>query len=58
MPTSKQEPEAVREKIRQLENRQKILLNRKTRRRSAKRGHTALLSAGPFWKASFPKSSL
>ena len=29
MPTFKQEPEAVREKIRQLENRQKILLNRK-----------------------------
>jgi hypothetical protein len=29
MSTFKQEPENVREKIRQLENRQKILLNRK-----------------------------
>ncbi|MGW8115211.1 hypothetical protein ACVS9P_08595 [Caproicibacterium sp. NSD3] len=48
MPISKQEPEIVQEKIRQLKNRQKILLNRKadaerkmrTYRLIERRGHS------------------
>ncbi|WP_411677464.1 DUF3847 domain-containing protein [Caproicibacter sp.] len=48
MPTSKQESEAVREKIRQLENRQKILLNRKADAERKARTHR-LIERGARW---------
>ena len=53
MPSS-QEPEAVREKIRQLENRQKILLNRKTDAERKARAHR-LIERGAVLESVFPE---
>ncbi|MVB10553.1 hypothetical protein CAFE_12480 [Caprobacter fermentans] len=53
MPSS-QEPEAVREKIRQLENRQKILLNRKTDSKRKERTHR-LIERGAILESIFPE---
>jgi hypothetical protein len=52
MPTFKQEPEAVREKIRQLENRQKILLNRKADAERKARTHR-LIERGAILESVF-----
>jgi hypothetical protein len=54
MPTSKQEPEAVREKIRQLKNRQKILLNRKADAERKARTHR-LIEHGAILESIFPE---
>ena len=56
MPTPKQEPEAVREKIRQLENRQKILLNRKADAERKARTHR-LIEHGAILESVFPEIS-
>lgn len=53
MPSS-QEPEAVREKIRQLENRQKILLNRKADAERKARAHR-LIERGAILESVFPE---
>ena len=49
-----QEPEAVREKIRQLENRQKILLNRKADAERKARTHR-LIERGAILESVFPE---
>ena len=54
MPTAKQEPETVREKIRQLENRQKILLNRKANAERKARTHR-LIERGAILESVFPE---
>lgn len=54
MPTSKQESEAVREKIRQIENRQKILLNRKADAERKARTHR-LIERGAILESVFPE---
>lgn len=54
MPASSQEPEAVREKIRQLENRQKILLNRKADAERKARTHR-LIERGAILESVFPE---
>lgn len=54
MPASSQEPEAVREKIRQLENRQKILLNRKADAERKSRTHR-LIEHGAILESIFPE---
>lgn len=54
MPMSKQEPETVREKIRQLENRQKILLNRKADTERKARTHR-LIERGAILERVFPE---
>ena len=54
MPTFKQEPEAVRVKIRQLENRQKILLNRKADAERKARTHR-LIERGAILESVFPE---
>lgn len=54
MSTSKQEQEAVREKIRQLENRQKILLNRKADAERKARTHR-LIERGAILESVFPE---
>lgn len=48
------EPEAVREKIRQLENRQKILLNRKADAERKTRTHR-LIERGAILESVFPE---
>ena len=55
MPTSKQEPEVVREKIRQLENRRKILLNRKADAERKARTHR-LIERGAILESVFPET--
>jgi hypothetical protein len=52
MSTSSQEPEAVQEKIRQLENRQKILLNRKADAERKARTHR-LIERGAILESVF-----
>nr|WP_196792691.1 DUF3847 domain-containing protein [Scardovia inopinata] len=54
MPTSKQELEAVREKIHQLKNRQKILLNRKADAERKARTHR-LIEHGAILESVFPE---
>ena len=54
MPTFKQEPENVPEKIRQLENRQKILLNRKADAERKMRTHR-LIERGAILESVFPE---
>lgn len=54
MPTSKQEPETMREKIRQLQNRQKILLNRKADAERKARTHR-LIERGAILESVFPE---
>ncbi len=54
MQTQKPEPEAVREKIRQLENQQKILLNRKTDAERKARTHR-LIERGAILESVFPE---
>ena len=54
MPTAKQEPETVWEKIRQLENRQKILLNRKANAERKVRTHR-LIERGAILESVFPE---
>ena len=54
MPTSKQKPEFVKEKIRQLENRQKILLNRKADVERKARTHR-LIERGAILESVFPE---
>jgi hypothetical protein len=54
MPTFKQEPDAVRVKIRQLENRQKILLNRKADAERKARTHR-LIECGAILENVFPE---
>lgn len=54
MPTFKQEPEAGWEKIRQLENRQKILLNRKADAERKTRTHR-LIERGAILESVFPE---
>ena len=51
------EIESVQEKIRQLKNRQKVLLKKAIRRRAQGTDAIALLSAEPFWRAFFRRSS-
>ena len=51
---SSQEPEAVREKIRQLENQQKILLNRKADAERKARTHR-LIKRGAVLESVFPE---
>lgn len=52
--SSSQGPEAVREKIRQLENRQKILLNRKADAERKARTHR-LIERGAILESVFPE---
>ena len=52
--SSSQRPEAVREKIRQLENRQKILLNRKADAERKARTHR-LIERGAILESVFPE---
>lgn len=52
--SSLQEPEAVREEIRQLENRQKILLNRKANAERKARTHR-LIERGAILESVFPE---
>ena len=52
--SSSQKPEAVREKIRQLENRQKILLNRKADAERKARTHR-LIERGAILESVFPE---
>jgi hypothetical protein len=54
MSTSRQEPETVREKIRQLKNRQKILLNRKADAERKARTHR-LIERGAILESVFPE---
>lgn len=54
MSTQKQEPESVKEKIRQLENRQKILLNRKADAERKARTHR-LIERGAILESVFPE---
>ena len=54
MPTSKQEQEAVRERICQLENRQKILLNRRANAERKARTHR-LIEHGAILESVFPE---
>ena len=54
MSTQKPEPEVVREKIRQLENRQKILLNRKADAERKARTHR-LIERGAILESVFPE---
>ncbi len=54
MSTSKQEQEAIREKIRRLENRQKILLNRKADAERKARTHR-LIERGAILESVFPE---
>lgn len=54
MLTQKPEPEVVREKIRQLENRQKILLNRKADAERKARTHR-LIECGAILESVFPE---
>ena len=54
MSTSKQEQEAIREKIRRLENRQKILLNRKADAERKARTHK-LIERGAILESVFPE---
>ena len=56
MSTSKQEQEAIREKIRRLENRQKILLNRKADAERKARTHR-LIERGAILKSVFPETA-
>ena len=56
MPTQKPEPEVVRKKIRQLENRQKILLNRKADAERKARTHR-LIERGAILKSVFPETA-
>lgn len=51
---SSQEPEAVRKKIRQLENQQKILLNRKINAERKERTHR-LIERGAILESVFPE---
>ena len=55
MSTSKQEQEAIREKIRRLENRQKILLNRKADAERKARTHR-LIERGAILESVFPET--
>jgi hypothetical protein len=52
--SSSQNPEAVRERIRQLENRQKILLNRKADAERKARTHR-LIERGAILESVFPE---
>ncbi|WP_326975421.1 DUF3847 domain-containing protein [Caproicibacter sp. BJN0012] len=54
MSTQKPEPEVVRKKIRQLENRQKILLNRKADTERKARTHR-LIERGAILESIFPE---
>jgi hypothetical protein len=54
MSTQKQEPESVKDKIRQLENRQKILLNRKADAERKARTHR-LIERGAVLESVFPE---
>jgi hypothetical protein len=54
MSTQKPEPEAVREKIRQLKNRQKILLDRKADAERKARTHR-LIERGAILESVFPE---
>jgi hypothetical protein len=54
MPTQKPEPEVVLKKIRQLKNRQKILLNRKTNAERKARTHR-LIERGAILESVFPE---
>ncbi|QNK40273.1 DUF3847 domain-containing protein [Caproicibacter fermentans] len=54
MSTQKQEPESVKDKIRQLENRQKILLNRKADAERKARTHR-LIERGAILESVFPE---
>lgn len=54
MSTQKPEPEVVRKKIRQLENRQKILLNRKADAERKARTHR-LIERGAILESMFPE---
>ena len=54
MPTFKQEPEAVREKIRQLQNRQEVVLNRKIDAKRKARTHR-LIERGAILESVFPE---
>jgi hypothetical protein len=54
MSTQKQEPESVKEKIRQLENRRKILLNRKADAERKARTHR-LIERGAILESVFPE---
>ena len=54
MPASKQEQEAVRERICQLENRQKILLNRRANAERKARTHR-LIEHGAILERVFPE---
>jgi hypothetical protein len=54
MSTQKPEPEAVKEKIRQLKNRQKILLNRKADAERKARTHR-LIERGAILESVFPE---
>ena len=54
MSTQKPEPEVVRKKIRQLENRQKILLNRKAHAERKARTHR-LIERGAILESVFPE---
>ena len=54
MSTQKPEPEVVRKKIRQLENRQKILLNRKADAERKARTHR-LIERGAILESVFPE---
>ncbi len=56
MSTSKQEQEAIREKIRRLENRQKILLNRKADAERKARTHK-LIERGAILESVFPETA-
>jgi hypothetical protein len=55
MQTQKPKPEAVREKIRQLENRQKILLNCKADAERKARTHR-LIERGAILESVFPQT--
>ena len=55
MQTQKPKPEAVREKIRQLENRQKILLNWKADAERKARTHR-LIERGAILESVFPQT--
>lgn len=52
--SSSQEPEAVRKKIRQLQNRQKVLLNRKVDAERKARTHR-LIERGAILESVFPE---
>jgi hypothetical protein len=54
MSTQKQEPESVKEKIRQLENRLKTLLNRKADAERKARTHR-LIERGAILESVFPE---